>query len=397
MGSGFSNPLVGGGGALVFPSIHSPNYVLNVTGWAIRKDGTAQFTGIVLIGGTFTGTNFVINSSGAFFYSGAPALGNLSASIASAAGTDSHGNNYQAGVSVYQYSGGNLAIIAQLLNGGMQVGTPAQFAGTGGAAPGTVTGLLFQPNTLELLSPVASSSDVLAGLELQSKNDSGVGVPLTLSSQPIGMVGGTTPTKLASSGLLFADVNGRVGTVNPSGRASTLVGSSNVSVGTTTVTAAALTDIASATIPAGDAVAGSVYELEAFGNGVLGSTVQNLVFVAAIAGNPIGSPQGPAAGAWNGVASAAFRWHARARIVVRTAGVGGTLVGNVEGCCSVVAGPNLIPGNTTDFTIPFSAGDSNTDAIDTTAANVFSIQCKWGSTTGASTISAIGAYLKRVA
>ena len=42
--TGFSNPLVGGGGALVYPSIHSPNYVLGVSGWSINKNGTAQFT-----------------------------------------------------------------------------------------------------------------------------------------------------------------------------------------------------------------------------------------------------------------------------------------------------------------------------------------------------------------
>jgi hypothetical protein len=108
--SGFANPLVGGGGALVYPAIHSPNYVLNVSGWSINKDGTAQFTGVVLIGGTLTGTNFIINSSGAFFYTGTPANGNLFCSIAAAAGADGFGNAYGSGVNVGNQAGAHLAI-----------------------------------------------------------------------------------------------------------------------------------------------------------------------------------------------------------------------------------------------------------------------------------------------
>jgi hypothetical protein len=48
--SGFSNPIVGGGGALVYPSIHSPGFQAGVTGWTIRKDGTAEFNGVTIRG-----------------------------------------------------------------------------------------------------------------------------------------------------------------------------------------------------------------------------------------------------------------------------------------------------------------------------------------------------------
>lgn len=51
-------------------------------------------------GSTFTGTNFIINSSGMFFYNGVPALGNLATSVAPSSGTDSFGNTYQAGVDI---------------------------------------------------------------------------------------------------------------------------------------------------------------------------------------------------------------------------------------------------------------------------------------------------------
>jgi hypothetical protein len=118
MTDGFQNPVTAGTG-LVIPAINSPNYVLAVSGWAIRIDGTAQFTGLVLIGGTFTGLRFIINTSGAFFYSGTPATGNLSISIASAAGTDGFTNPYQAGVTVYgSGAGAGKAATLQVDTGG---------------------------------------------------------------------------------------------------------------------------------------------------------------------------------------------------------------------------------------------------------------------------------------
>lgn len=51
MSGGFGNPIVGGGGALVYPAIHSPNYdALAGTGWTINKDGSATFFSISLPG-----------------------------------------------------------------------------------------------------------------------------------------------------------------------------------------------------------------------------------------------------------------------------------------------------------------------------------------------------------
>lgn len=49
MSGGFSNPLVGGGGGLVYPSIHSPNYLPTIQGWSINKDGSAQFAGALSV------------------------------------------------------------------------------------------------------------------------------------------------------------------------------------------------------------------------------------------------------------------------------------------------------------------------------------------------------------
>lgn len=97
-GQSFPQDVVAGT-QLVIPSIHSPNYVTNVSGWTINLDGSAEFNNLT-IRGTFSGTNFIVNSSGAFFYSPSEAFGNLIVSIASAAGTDSFGNAYPQGINV---------------------------------------------------------------------------------------------------------------------------------------------------------------------------------------------------------------------------------------------------------------------------------------------------------
>lgn len=100
----FNDPVVGGQGALIRQWIKSPDYVPGVSGWQIARDGSAEFNNLV-IRGTFFGLNFEINQSGAFFYSGVPAAGNLVMSFAQTGGSDSFGNPYDAGVEVGSSAG----------------------------------------------------------------------------------------------------------------------------------------------------------------------------------------------------------------------------------------------------------------------------------------------------
>lgn len=100
---GFNNPIVGGT-ALRIPRIQSPNYTPGSLGWAINIDGSAEFNNLT-VRGTFLGTNFILNSTGAFFYTGTPAAGNLVASITTNAGTDSFGNTYLGGINTYDLGG----------------------------------------------------------------------------------------------------------------------------------------------------------------------------------------------------------------------------------------------------------------------------------------------------
>jgi hypothetical protein len=95
------NPVVGST-VLRRPAIQSPNFVQSpLAGWAINADGTAYFADVT-VAGAFEGTDFVINSSGAFFYSGTPASGNLLISVAPTGGTDGFGNTYLDGVTIYK-------------------------------------------------------------------------------------------------------------------------------------------------------------------------------------------------------------------------------------------------------------------------------------------------------
>lgn len=101
--SGFDDPIIGGGGNLIRPSVQSPNFSLaNQTGWAILRDGSAYFFNVTATG-VVTANSVIIDGSGngAFVYDGPPALDNLIVSIASAAGSDLFGNEYSGpGISV---------------------------------------------------------------------------------------------------------------------------------------------------------------------------------------------------------------------------------------------------------------------------------------------------------
>ncbi|HET7641154.1 MAG TPA: hypothetical protein VFK47_20765 [Ktedonobacteraceae bacterium] len=134
----FVNSVVGQFGTLVRNAIRSPNFVHNVSGWTINQDGSAEFNNLT-VRGTFNGTNYTINSSGAFFYSGTPAHGNLIVSITSASGTDSFGNSYPQGINVTTGTISGTAISAGTITGTAISG-------------GTITGTTITGGTIQTSS-----------------------------------------------------------------------------------------------------------------------------------------------------------------------------------------------------------------------------------------------------
>lgn len=187
------NPVVGGT-VLRRAMIRSPNYVAGVSGWTINQDGSAEFNNLT-IRGTFMGTDYEINASGAFFYSGAPAAGNLIASTTTAGGTDSFGNNYLANVSSYgagfaaSLNGGFVNLYSGSLAGGWSV--TATIEGSTGAQ-----GLILTAALSILLGDAVTAAAGLAvtgGLttDTLSVNGSGsTGVPSNNSTSTNGLTSG---------------------------------------------------------------------------------------------------------------------------------------------------------------------------------------------------------------
>lgn len=108
--------LTQGMGALAIPSIFSPNFVTGVSGWSIQKTGNAEFNNLT-IRGTFLGLDFIINSSGIFFYSGVPATGNLFMYWAVVAGTDAFNNTFFQGLFVGNPATGPQVTLVQQAGG----------------------------------------------------------------------------------------------------------------------------------------------------------------------------------------------------------------------------------------------------------------------------------------
>lgn len=101
--SGFANSILGGAAKLIRRAIQSPDYIHEVSGWTINKDGSAEFSDLE-IRGTFKGNDFIVNPDGIFFYAGTAANGNLLTSNAPNGGVDPFGNPYHSGIVIY---GGN--------------------------------------------------------------------------------------------------------------------------------------------------------------------------------------------------------------------------------------------------------------------------------------------------
>lgn len=160
----FDNPVTAGT-VLVRSAIQSPGFLTGVSGWTVNIDGSAEFNNL-LLRGTFLGTDYIMNAAGAFFYSSAPAAGNLVASIASGAGTDAFGNGYLGGLSTYDNAGGAVVNIQgnTLSYGTIVGGVPtltgaATLTGAGAVAlmGSGVTAALPQAMSLELDAGVANA------------------------------------------------------------------------------------------------------------------------------------------------------------------------------------------------------------------------------------------------
>jgi hypothetical protein len=102
--------LTQGQGSLVIPSIFSPNFITGVSGWTIKKDGSAEFNNLT-IRGTFLGTRFIFNVNGLFFYSGTPGPTTLFVSVCGAVVTDPFSTSCSPGIFLYGPNGSSISLV----------------------------------------------------------------------------------------------------------------------------------------------------------------------------------------------------------------------------------------------------------------------------------------------
>jgi hypothetical protein len=143
------NPAVGAT-VLRTPAIQSPNYATGTTGWIVRSDGSAEFNNITIRGATIEGSPVLT-------YAGTPALGNLIASSAGAAGTDEFGNAYLRGVTSY-FPGVN----ALQTDGGTTLNLYTAPGPTGPWTPANVSLIFSTLGALELDAPLTTISGQLS-------------------------------------------------------------------------------------------------------------------------------------------------------------------------------------------------------------------------------------------
>lgn len=135
-----------GGTVLRIPAIQSPNYVPGVSGWAIFQNGTVEFNSGTFRGtvtaGTFKGTDFIIDPTGAFFYNGVPALGNIPVAVLGVVAVDPFGNDVTPGDASAL---GSIIAIGAAPSGGTPTyvqlvpGSPQAFLGIGSGDPAEAT------------------------------------------------------------------------------------------------------------------------------------------------------------------------------------------------------------------------------------------------------------------
>lgn len=180
------------------PAIQSPNYVAGSAGWTVNVDGSAEFNNLT-IRGTFAGTDYYMDNTGAFFYSSTPAAGNLAFSITPPGTTaDKFGNAIpNDGANSYSFLAGPSVWSAVNIGDGV---VSWWKAATQAGPWVSEAGLGFNFNNI-----TGGGISVTATAGVQVSNDLSVGGNLILTV-PLA-VSGTS----ASSGLTDGTINGTSG------------------------------------------------------------------------------------------------------------------------------------------------------------------------------------------
>ena len=332
------------------------------------------------------GNTIVINASGEFVYNGAPALGNLIASIANSNGVDAFGNRYYNGIISYNPSGGAIATtVAELTAGGIRIGTGNAASGIGGASAGSITS--NNTGSIQINTGAVNGTDVQNAVTFQSADASGIGVPNTIiGAGALTMLDSSiVPTPALGASELYVTSNSVYAEATGSGFIGELPidqtdTSDNVNAnnGTQGLTI-------QYTIPANDAAIGTTYEIEVPFNGVLEAS--GLAFKPALNTASVVTSLGDGvAGGFLGAGTGVTGW-VKLIARIKTLGVAGTVDYFIEGGI----GQNALHSSNSEVLSSQSTGMP----INTTVSNTLRVNSVWSAAVAGQTVSGHGSVFTR--
>jgi hypothetical protein len=305
-------------------------------------------------GSSFSGTDFNINSAGAFFYNGTPTANNLLLTITSAQVNDQFGNTALQGLTLYYKSGATFWAI-QLNRNSILFSSASQ------------------QNTW-----VASAN---YGLNQSATNNFAVFPPSGASNAVLDGSGTLTLTNSAGVPTVFnGNANGNPSGISGGGLTGTMP-LTQVDTGVVTVTQATLNPLSKAwPVPEDDANALTEYQLTVSGSGTTGTTQETLEFALVAFGVTLGTFT---IGALQFPVSTNFNFTIICEIAcISSTSARASMTGNVS-----VSGANLLTSsNTANATIPVGSFVGAT-AITSNVASTVELQAAWGSAAVGCTIS----------
>lgn len=383
--SGFSNSVLGGMSKLIRAAIQSPNFVHNLSGWTVNKDGSAEFNNLT-IRGTFMGTDYIANSTGLFFYSPSEAPGNLVLSISPVGGTGPFGETIKPGVVTINAS----AYLQQHVNA--TVGAPATELVTGVASEAfhasiyAVAGNVGLPNEIIdmwVIGPGSSADNTQAGINFASNSANNANIAAGIMSILVsGVV--TSIAYWDKNGVHFFSGGGTVWAPVLSQTDATLASA-------TTTAFQNLTKIWP--IPVGDiAQTNTGYRLTVGGTIAMGTTAQALTFCFNVFSNttlqlPIGAAEF--------LASTNYWWRMQGEIIFNPIGATGQFMGSFKVNLGV-SGANQATVAGTAQTAGGFASEGVAAGVNTTVAGNLALQAKWGAVVGAPSISGRYSVLEKI-
>lgn len=330
-------------------------------------------------GSTFEGTDFVIDTAGAFFYSGTPAAGNLVFSIASTAGTDGFGNAYNAGIIAYGPNGSGVALVS---SGGTPIAIfEPQSAAHLTYAPQilasiTSAGAANEAEDLVLTSGKAGHDD--AAIQLFSE-----AADASSAARAVIEFGGSVAVQVDKTNTTFTTGAGTGFSGTPALVQVDNTDDTNANNGTQPCTE-------QWPIPANDAQAGTVYEVETPYNGTFETS--SIGFKPRLNGSGVTTSGGDTTGpSFFPTAGTSFAGNVRVRMIVRTTGASGTADFFVEGGIGINGNRSSGSNNNNGYL----SSQATTVALDTTVANTLGINSVWGASVASQTVVCHGSVFTR--